>query len=61
MWSESNLMVKNLLKLAKQEIIRKIEEETGMLLDSPTSQGGQYKLRLPYLQDFHCRGKEGVL
>ena len=39
-WSEANPAVKASLKLAKMKVIQIVKRKTGMLLDSPTSQGG---------------------
>ena len=39
-WSETNVRVKSAIKSAKEEVIRSIRLSTGLLLDSPTSSGG---------------------
>ena len=39
-WSETNPKVKSALKKAKAEVIETIRRKTGILLDSPTSNGG---------------------
>ena len=39
-WSESNPSVKSAVKIAKVEVIETVRQKTGILLDSPTSDGG---------------------